>query len=372
MAVDVFRSDHFVARARTGFAADACVVTFDSYSDTRTLERPGFGQHFFEHERIDAIHVIARWNNWYQHHDIFDVCKAVAAFAKGYRRVYTYGSSMGGYAAIRFGGLVHARAAIALSPQFSIDRSAARFEHRWTGDVERIDFSVEKRASANLAPLAHVCYDPFDLDRRHVELLRREVALIELPVRHGGHPVTGFMAEGGLLGEFVVSIVQERFDLDAMKSRTHAARKQSAQFWSVLAERARNPAAKKALPRRALSISPDDVVYHLKDARILALSKKFNESEAVFKKAIEKHPGNPVLRFNLSEMYEWRGDLREAKAAMEQIVDAHPNVHAYRSRLARLARKQRIQAALGYPIRTLGALWRSAPLVPGRWPGDAR
>jgi len=60
MPADVFRNDHFVARAAMGFASDACVVTFDSYSDTRSLDRPGFGEHFFAHEGIDAVHVIAR------------------------------------------------------------------------------------------------------------------------------------------------------------------------------------------------------------------------------------------------------------------------------------------------------------------------
>ena len=358
MSAEVFRSDHFVARAITGFASQACVVTFDSYSDTRGLDRPGFGQRFFEHEQIDAVHVIARWNNWYQHDDMFAVCKAAAAVARDHRRVYAYGSSMGGYAAIRFARLVGAQAAIALSPQFSIDRAAARFERRWTGDAERIDFSVERQMRRRLARLAYVCYDPFDLDRRHVELFRNETALIELPIRHGGHPVTGFMAEAGLLGEFVVSIVEERFDPAAMQMRAHAARKGSAQFWSVLAERARNPVVREALAKRALSISPDDVVYHLKYARALAAGEKFEESEAVFKKALEAHPVNPVLRFNLSEMYERRGDLLAAKRVMEQIVEEHPDVHAYRRRLAHLTAKHRIHAAAGFPIRALRALQR--------------
>lgn len=362
MPAEVFRNDHFVARAATGFASDACVVTFNSYSDSRSLDRPGFGQHFFEERQIDAVHVIARWNNWYQHDDIFEVCKTVAAVAENHRRVYTYGSSMGGYAAIRFGGLLGARAAIALSPQASIDRSAARFERRWTGDAGQIDFSVEKRVRGKPAKLAYVVYDPFDLDRRHVELLRDETALIELPVRHGGHPVTGFMAEAGLLGEFVVSIVEDRFDLAAMTLRVHAARKRSAQFWSVLSERARSPSAKEALAKRALSLSPDDVVYHLKYARVLGLSRKFEESEAVFKATIEKHPDNPVLLFNLSEMYERQGDFAAARRIMEGIVAAHPNVHAYRMRLKHLISKTRIHAAVKYPLRALRALRRLAPL----------
>src|SRR5271166_1854620 len=172
MPFDVFRNGDFVVRAVTGFDSSVCVVTFDSYSDLRTLDRPGFGERFFEENRVDAIHVIARANDWYQHDDIFEICRAVAAIASNYRRVYAYGSSMGGYAAIRFGALVGAKAAIALSPQFSIDKSIVPFERRWSGDAKRIRFVAERKTDHSFAPLAYVSYDPFDLDRRHVELFR--------------------------------------------------------------------------------------------------------------------------------------------------------------------------------------------------------
>src|SRR5271165_505635 len=162
MAYDVFRSDDFVARAVVGFNSQICVVTFDSYSDTRTLERAGFGEHFFEQHCIDAIHVIARSNEWYQHNEILEICRAIADITKNYERVYTYGSSMGGYAAIRLGESVHARAAVALSPQFSVDKAVVPFEHRWKGDAQRISFAVERRQVESFAPLAYVSYDPFD------------------------------------------------------------------------------------------------------------------------------------------------------------------------------------------------------------------
>jgi hypothetical protein len=116
MAYDVFRSADFVARAVTGFNSTVCVVTFDSYSDVRTLERTGFGEHFFEQSRIDAVQVIAVSNERYQNDEILEICLAIAAITQNYERVYTNGSSMGGYAAIRFGAHVGARAAIALSP----------------------------------------------------------------------------------------------------------------------------------------------------------------------------------------------------------------------------------------------------------------
>ena len=168
--LELFRSADFVVRAVTGFDPTVCVVTFDSYTDQRTLDRSGFGEDFFADRRIDAIHVIPRVNDWYQHEDILAICATIAEATGPYARVYAYGSSMGGYAAIRFGGLFGATA-IALSPQYSIDRRIVPFEHRWTGDAQRIRYAIERSGRDSFAQIVYACYDPIDLDRRHVELL---------------------------------------------------------------------------------------------------------------------------------------------------------------------------------------------------------
>ncbi len=243
---------------------------------------------------------------------------------------------MGGYAAIRFGDLVGARAAIALSPQFSIDRNVVPFECRWSGDARRIDFVIESETHKTFAELVYVCYDPYDLDRRHIELFRKETALVELAIPHGGHPVTGFLAEAGLLGEFVLSVVNESVDIVGLKSKAHAVRKRTAHFWGVLADRARNPRTRAALAKRALSLSPRDVGYQIKYARILAQNGLFDNSEALFQEALRGHPTNPVLLFNLSEMYEWRGDIQEALAVARRLVATHPDAHVYHNRVAYL------------------------------------
>ena len=252
-AFDLFRNEDFVVRAVTGYDPSACVITFDSYSDRRTLNRPGFGETFFSDNRIDAFHVIARANDWYQHKDMLEICEAVAAAAARYSRVYAYGSSMGGYAAIRFGGLAGAHTAIALSPQFSIDKKSAPFEYRWDGDARRIDFSMERKLELPFVKRAFVAYDPHDLDKRHIELFRRRTSLIEAPIPGAGHPVTGFLAEAGLLGEFVLGVVRETLDITAIRARAEAARESTPQYWGVLSEHSDDPTARSSFAKRALS-----------------------------------------------------------------------------------------------------------------------
>ena len=75
-----------------------------------------------------------------------------------------------------------------------------------------------------------------------------------------------------------------------------------------------------ALAKRALSLSPHDIIYQCKYARILAQNHNFEESEAIFSEALKNHPSNPVLLHNFSEMYEWRGDIKQALLIMRRLV----------------------------------------------------
>jgi len=343
---DLFRSEDFVVRAATGFDPAVCVVTFDSYSDRRTLDRPGFGEAFFRDRSVDAIHVISRVNDWYQHEEILTICETIASATAGYRRVYAYGSSMGGYGAIRFGGLAGAEAAIALSPQFSIDKKSAPFEHRWDGDGRRIDFSIERNKVIPFVKRAYLAYDPQDLDRRHVELFRRRTSVIEAPIPGAGHPVTGFLAEAELLSEFVLGVVRETLDIPSILARAEAARESTPQYWGVLSERSDDPAARVDYARRALALAPQDMGYKIRYARALARNEEFDKAEPLFEEVLRDHPDNPVLLTNLSEMYEWRGDFKAALDVARRLVDAHPEAGVYEQRVAHLTIRYRIATVL--------------------------
>ena len=102
-AQELFRSDHLLVRRVGGFGGTLCYLTFASYTDDRTLDRPGFGEDFFRGRGIDAIHVLSRENRWYQHPELMDALAAVAGATGGYPRVIAYGSSMGGFAALHLG-----------------------------------------------------------------------------------------------------------------------------------------------------------------------------------------------------------------------------------------------------------------------------
>ena len=139
----------------TGYSDACCFVTFNHIEDIRSLDRPGFGQEFLRFKRIDALHILTRENDWFQNEDFLVACAQVAELTRHYRRVVAYGSSMGGYAAIRYGGRVGAGVAFAMSPQYSINPREVFFEYRWKDLCSRIDFTSEVQFALCPLPSSH-------------------------------------------------------------------------------------------------------------------------------------------------------------------------------------------------------------------------
>ena len=222
--VELFRSADLVVRKVGGFSRDALVVTFDSFTDRQDphtnygdLDRPGFGEHFLREHAVDAAHVIGRDNIWYQYPEMPAAMAAIATAARSYQRVISYGSSMGGYAAIRFGGAAGAEAALAISPQFSLDPHVVRFERRWETPARTIDFALERNWTPPFVATSYILYDPRNLDRRHVALFAKRGRVVRVPVPDSGHSAAFFLADCGLLQRAVLDVARDTFDPAALR-----------------------------------------------------------------------------------------------------------------------------------------------------------
>jgi hypothetical protein len=334
MGAELFRNADLLVRSVRGFGSDTCIVTFDPYQDSRTLDRPGFGEDFFRRHGIDAIHFISRNNDWYQYGELLEIAARIADITKAsYHRVLAYGSSMGGYAAIRFGRIAGAEVAIAISPQFSIDPMTVPFENRWSGDSARIDFTLERSLATEFVKTSYVLYDPYDLDRHHVDLFRGHTNVIDISIPNGGHPVTSYLAEAGLLGEFILEIVSGRLDAARLRRRARDTRKSTPQFFHVLSLRSRWAGARIALAQKAVTLAPYNLTYLVHLGHVLAQYSLFDEAQEVFSRAKAIAPDHPALLYHISELYEWRGDLEMASATIEALAARHTETNVYLPRL---------------------------------------
>lgn len=352
---ELFRSDELLVRQVAGFGGDLCYVTFASYTDDRRLDRPGFGEEHFASRRIDAIHVLSRDNRWYQHPELDEVLRAVASAVAGCKRVIAYGSSMGGFAALRYGASCGATVGLALSPQYSVDPAVVPFDRRWADDVARISF----RQDADLPPLGeqYVVYDPRDThDRRHFDLFAARSPTIGVPVPHGGHPVGSYLAETDMLRVLVEDVELGRFDAAAYARELRRRRRRSAQYFYVLAHRtpAHRPRLRVALARLAAETQPDNVMYWSALGAALDAAGAFDEALAVHKKALAMPHATMFQRHHLMLHHEARGAYDEALAIADRLIAENPAVLWLPNERRRIRRRKRRLHPLGWLVGKLG------------------
>lgn len=334
--MEIFRSSELLVRDLRRHVSACCVVTFESYTDNRTLDRPGFGEVFFDANEIDAIHIVPRNNDWYQYPEIDEACRRVRALTASYPHVVAYGQSMGGYGAIRLGGRVGAQVALAISPQFSIDPTVAPFEVRWVGDAGRLDFAVERRSGHDFVAKAYIAYDPHDLDARHVELYRPHTEIIDIRLPNGGHPASGFMVDTGILQQAVLDLCRGTIDVPTLRTQARQARHGSPILYANLAARCRHVPRRVRLSAKASALLPGDPSLLGQYAFTLAHNGQFDEALAVFETARADGSINAQMRYWESEVYLLHGDLTKAIAISEEALALDPEASVFVDRVQKL------------------------------------
>ncbi len=353
MAEELFRSADLLVRRVAGngagyvggHGAACCVVTFDSFTDVRTLDRPGFGEAFLAASGLDAVHVLSRENDWYHYPEMAEAMACVAAVTRCYGRVVAYGSSMGAYAAIRFAELAGATAILALSPQYSIDPSVVPWERRWRQIGKHFNGRWERALPFPSVEQAIIVHDPENLDRRHIERIAARLRFEAIPIGFGGHPVTGFLAEIGLLKELVLDVCHDRFDGQEFLRRALKLREKSPQCWINRAECLpdRQRRQRLAYIREACRLAPEQAWVINSLAVELRFAGQYQEALALHRRALELAPGHPPLLLNYSIALERSGDIAAALAVMEALDVSTGATPIYQPRLNKLRKRLGIQ-----------------------------
>ena len=338
---ELFRSPDLLVRRTGWFSSPCCVVTFDSFTDNRTLDRRGFGEEFFQSREIDAIHVLSRENDWYQYPEMEHAMAAVHAATRSYGRVLTYGSSMGGYAAIRLAGLAGAHCALAMSPQYSIDPKVAAFERRSPEPSKRFKPVWERRLPFPVLDEAYVLYDPKDVDGRHAALLQTSFKSTPVPLMQAGHTVVGYLHEVGLLQSTVLAACHGVLDVPDLIHQAWDRRGQSPQHLLAIAQQTPEPSRRIALLQEAVQIAPDHG--GCLSSLALPLPGRFVEALAIHRHAVDLHPTSPGVLVLYSFALEQSGDLPAALTIMEHVAALTSGASLYAKRLRRLRVANRVR-----------------------------
>lgn len=320
--VEVFRSDNVVARAIACEDISRWVVTFDNYSIGHEFDREGFAQSFLKSNGISAIHIMGKREDWYQYPEMPDVFSAVKPLLQSADRSITYGSSMGGYAALRFADSIGVDAALALSPQYSINPARVTFEKRWLQDAERITWLPEGEPPLPRRAQAVVVYDPASVDRMHIDLISKETEVVSIPVRYSGHPSGSMLAEQQMLFPLLLDVLSGTVDATKYRRAARSRRDESVTYLINLSDAA---AAKRRdvalrLAERAINVQPTHVGALQSLARNLYAQGRNEEALSAYEKALEISRLNVVVAVPYASLLSDLGQHQPALAIAREIA----------------------------------------------------
>ena len=220
----------------------------------RRHSSPGTPAPYLLGRSFNNVHVACSNNDWFQYEELKDLGPACRSVSSWHRDVVTYGISMGGYAALAFSGALDAKRVVAISPQFSIDKTKVPWEPRWDKEANRIDFTLDDMPQ-QLSSTAEIfiLFDPRKLDRLHVEEIQKIRAVTELSLPFSGHASTGFLSECGLLGDLVGGLLERGSVPPDLRRQVRQRRKSSPSYYAEVGEaiRLRWPDRSRALAFRA-------------------------------------------------------------------------------------------------------------------------
>jgi len=159
-----------------------------------------------------------------------------AGFFHPFRRIVTYGGSMGGYAALAFADLIGATYVFSLNPQSTLDKQKVPWETRFRQGSHE-DWSgryAEASDGIRCVKQAYIAVDMRDaLDRRHVDRIRgRAVEILNMPFV--GHFIPRHLQQTGLLQSTLFAIMREEFDIDDFRKKARGRRNLAAYYDRLL------------------------------------------------------------------------------------------------------------------------------------------
>ena len=311
---ELFRSADFLVKHAHRHAS-ICVVTFDSYADDRSLERDAFAEEFLEARGLSAIHIVNAANRWYQEPALEQVFAILRPTLAAYTRVVLYGSSMGGYAALRFADRLRGNLVIAISPQYTLAPQEVPFDPRWKKPARRVRWRKDLLLPLPPGPTSVVIYDPAHiLDRRHVDLIAQDRPIVRVAVPYSGHPSGTYLAEGGLIVPLIMGLIGDTPDIDAILTAARRLRRQTPGYWMahMIKVQTRSTAKAILIGKEALRLHPNVPYLRAQVAMLNLQACNFNAAVEFFDQAHQQAPGNQLIAHLRARALAAAGRLRQA------------------------------------------------------------
>ena len=149
-----------------------------------------WGRQLAERHGIAALGFVAKQRHWFCSPEMPAGVAAALTYTKSWRRVIAYGSSMGGYAALRWGQAAGADTCIVFAPQYSIDPGlVGSFDRRYEYAFSKDRHQGMVLWDSDIPRNTYMLYDPTEpIDGRHAEIIAQAAPEIHhVTLRTCGH-----------------------------------------------------------------------------------------------------------------------------------------------------------------------------------------
>ena len=328
-----YRVEHHVADAHNETRSVVC--TFTPYG-FRNLDEPGFGVTFLQKLGFDVIAFKSAHDRWFQDmpDDILPMVRRESLTGR-YDTIMTYGSSMGGFAAIACASALGAHRVIAVSPQFTIKEA---YDTRWAAKAKGLEWkrSINTVAVGNAD--VHVVYDDRNpLETAHITRLRAIMPtsrLHEVPLPFSGHPSLTYLRQVGSASRFVRQLLIAPQDIDYVD--TWSCRRRSSHFYMALAayleSRGKTKYAIWAM-QQAQIIAPGNAIVMHQYALLLERAGRIDDAIIQAVNATKTGISNPGYRQHLGMLMYRSERYAEAVSALTEALRLAPNNVDFRHKL---------------------------------------
>lgn len=300
-------------------------VTFSPYGHL-DISKPGFAEDFLLERGYDVLTLKCNVNNWFQDMSA-DVLKSIMERLPVYEQVVTYGTNMGGYAAIYFSEAVGAQTCVAISPEISIDPAVPPSDPRWAHDAARIKFTHEPLDAilARNKTITYVIFDPHTLDKGHADLLvQASNDVVPISVPHAGHPADMALAETGLLSIAFDNLVQGI--VPDLESGLRRRRTNSPSYLNAMAlrclEKGRSKTAEGLLAAAYKITDRPDI--QLSYSRVLLQNSKPQQARDVLEKVWPLLQNDTHLIAYRAHLQHLTGDIESALKSFDGAIRKQP------------------------------------------------
>lgn len=273
------------------------VVTFTERGN-RNLAGLGFGSQFLLKYGFDVVAIKTNVDIWYENLS-YDLINKIVMYTSNLSRDYSkkiaYGSSMGGYAAIKFASFFDIDCVLSISPIYDIKDP---FDTRWRNDAIHLTEGM-MMGLEYISKKTSYCfiYDPLTKDNYHMDRYKKIIPsenLSILSVKYSGHPSGPHLRDIGALPQIVLHAFKSYRLSENLIEFKNRKRDSSSYIFNLSASCLGHRKIRwaESLCNVLLKKHPSNAEYHMLFCRILEKKMDFDKAIAACARAAVLNPAN--------------------------------------------------------------------------------